>query len=704
VSTRDAASIAIVRVGFLLSALHLGALWALAFVQPLLDLLGDNAQFFVARGSTRLDIFLLAFGYGLMPPFVAAGLVWATVRVRPAVGRALHVALVGLLVTAIALPPVGRALSGSAVAVPAALTVGGGFAVVYLQTAGARFFVTLLSPAPVISIASFLLFSPASQLVMSAEASGSSAVSSGSSTPIVHVILDELPVTTLSDGDGTLDAKLFPNLARFARGATWYRNATSVADSTTEAVPAQLTGKRPRRGELPTTHDHPSSLFTLFAESHDLIVEEPITDVCPGRLCEEDEPPTGERLRALAHDLGIVVRHLLLPADLRRELPAIDQNWDGFGVKDQEEEEASPEDGFWREGKRRGRVGILLRRSPAVLGWSDVTAAVDRARARPPLVFMHSTLPHASWRFLPDGRRYSLHRERYPSGSRAWTARQWVVDRSFQRHVLQTQFTDALAGRLFDRLRASDLYDNAVIVVTADHGASFRAGQLRRRPTEDNLADIANVPFIVKWPRQRTGRIDDRAVRTVDVLPTIAKAAGIRVPWDIDGMPADERGDSGATPVDVLNSRLGTPTTLPLSAVIEQREARDAYEARLLRHGVYGIGPRPDLIGTWIESVPALSTRAHATVDEPGAFRAVNDRTRVLPTFVSGSLTGLRADAVLVVAVNGRVEQSTRAEPVAGGLEYEALVPPRSLQPGSNVVTVFQVLRGDRLVRIGGTG
>jgi hypothetical protein len=689
--SRDAGSIAIVRVGFLLSALHLGALWALAFVQPLLDLLGDNAQFFVARGSTRLDILLLAFGYGLVPPFVAAALVWATVRVRPAVGRALHVALVGLLVTAIALPPLGRALSGSAVAVPAALTVGAGFAVVYTQTAGAQLFVTLLSPAPVISIALFLLFSPASKLVMPAEASGSPAGSSGSSTPIVLVILDELPVTTLSDGDGKLDAKRFPNLARFARGATWYRNATSVADSTTEAVPAQLTGKRPRRGELPTTQDHPSSLFTFFAQSHDLIVEEPITDVCPRRLCEEDEPPTGERLGALAHDLGIVARHLLLPADLRRGLPAIDQNWDGFGVKDQEEEEASPEDGFRRGGKRRGRVGR----------WSDVTAAIDRARARPPLVFMHSTLPHASWRYLPDGRRYTLHRESYP---RAWTARQWVVDRSFQRHVLQTQFTDALAGRLFDRLRTSGVYDKAVIVVTADHGVSFRAGQLRRRATEDNLADIANVPFIVKWPGQRTDRIDDRAVRTVDVLPTIAKAAGIRVPRDIDGMPADDRSDSGATPVDVLNSRRGTSTTLPLSAVIEQRRARDAYEARLLRHGVYGIGPRPDLIGTRIEFVHALSTRAHATVDEPGAFRAINDQTRVLPTFVSGSLTALPADAVLVVAVNGRIEQSTRAQPVAGRLEYEALVPPRSLRPGSNVVTVLQVLPGDRLVRIGGTG
>jgi hypothetical protein len=52
----------VTRISFLRAALHLGGLWALAFAQPLFDLLGRNAEFFVARGSTRGDILLLAFG------------------------------------------------------------------------------------------------------------------------------------------------------------------------------------------------------------------------------------------------------------------------------------------------------------------------------------------------------------------------------------------------------------------------------------------------------------------------------------------------------------------------------------------------------------------------------------------------------------------------------------------------------------------
>ena len=35
----------------------------------------------------------------------------------------------------------------------------------------------------------------------------------------------------------------------------------------------------------------------------------------------------------------------------------------------------------------------------------------------------------------------------------------------------------------------------------------------------------------------------------------------------------------------------------PLRTVLAKRRAREAVETRLLRDGVYGVGPRPDLIG-----------------------------------------------------------------------------------------------------------
>ena len=41
--------------------------------------------------------------------------------------------------------------------------------------------------------------------------------------PVVVVVLDELPVASLMDGLGRVDAATFPNFGRLARRSTWYR-------------------------------------------------------------------------------------------------------------------------------------------------------------------------------------------------------------------------------------------------------------------------------------------------------------------------------------------------------------------------------------------------------------------------------------------------------------------------------------------------
>ena len=132
------------------------------------------------------------------------------------------------------------------------------------------------------------------------------------------------------------------------------------------------------------------------------------------------------------------------------------------------------------------------------------------------------------------------------------------------------QYVDRLLGRLLGALRARDLFDDAVIVVTADHGAAFATGQPRRPANRANVGVIAPVPFFVKLPGQPDGRVDDRAVRTIDVLPTIAKAAGVRVPWKADGIPADERELDPETPIDI--SHMGEPVlTEALGSVLAKR-------------------------------------------------------------------------------------------------------------------------------------
>jgi hypothetical protein len=670
------------------SALHLGALWALAFVQPLFGLLGGSAEFFVARGNTTFDIVFFALGYALVPPLAGAVLVWAAGRIRPGLDRTVMLALVGLLAAALVLPPLGDALSGSALSIAAALALGAGCAMAYARAAVVRTFLTFLSPAPLVFLFFFLIVSPVSDLLTAGEASATAGGPERSTTPVVWVLFDELPLSTLTS-DGAIDSERFPNLARFAAGATWYRNSTTVADGTPEAVPAQLTGNLPEPGDLPTSTDHPRSLFTLFRHSHELAVVEPITDVCPARLCPEARPPVRARLSALADDLTIVAEHLLLPDDLRDGLPAIDRGWLGFG-SEAEGRFAGIEARGSRD-KLIGKVVERLRADDAALGVARVAAALDPPSGRPPLVFVHSSLPHGPSHFLPDGRAYTIHRRSYPGfGREHWTRRQWLVDQAFQRHVLQAQYADTLLGRLLDEVRAAGLYDDAVILITADHGVSFRAGEPRRRVTDATRPDVAVVPFIVKAPGQRAGRVEDGAVRTVDALPTIAAAAGVRMPWKTDGMPAGERPVDGGTSIGVM--REGEPgEPARLATVLDGLRARNAVEERLLRDGVYAIGSRPDLIGQRVEA-----PRAQATVDAAGDFDDVAADARVLPVLVSGD-ADLPDGTPIAIAVNGRVAATTRVFPPG---QYVALVPPSSLHPGANDVVVLDLRKigGDRSI------
>src|SRR6185295_15509980 len=116
-----------------------------------------------------------------------------------------------------------------------------------------------------------------------------------------------------------------------------------------------------------------------------------------------------------------------------------------------------------------------------------------------------------------------------------WGSDELFVLQSQQRNLLQLMHLDRLLGRLQARLRETGLFDKCLLVVVADHGICFRAGESRRMVTPGNLADIMAIPLFIKAPGQAMGNISDRAAQSIDVLPTIADILGIKLPMPVDG-------------------------------------------------------------------------------------------------------------------------------------------------------------------------
>ena len=91
----------------------------------------------------------------------------------------------------------------------------------------------------------FLLVSPVSKLVLPQPGGTVDANAPGvrinPEHPVVMILLDELPTTSLLDSKGRMDQRLYPNFAKLAGHSTWYRNATGVSDiSSTPASPDDI--------------------------------------------------------------------------------------------------------------------------------------------------------------------------------------------------------------------------------------------------------------------------------------------------------------------------------------------------------------------------------------------------------------------------------------------------------------------------------
>src|SRR4029450_500657 len=113
---------------------------------------------------------------------------------------------------------------------------------------------------------------------------------------------------------------------------------------------------------------------------------------------------------------------------------------------------------------------------------------------------------------------------------------EYLLQQAYQRHLRQAGFAGRLVGPLLRRLHEKNLYDRALILVTADNGESFlHRGANRHLATPGTVEDIADTPVFIRRPFQHAGRISDRHVRTEDILPTIADVLGIRLPCHVDG-------------------------------------------------------------------------------------------------------------------------------------------------------------------------
>jgi hypothetical protein len=294
-------------------------------------------------------------------------------------------------------------------------------------------------------------------------------------------------------------------------------------------------------------------------------------------------------------------------------------------------------------------------------------------------------LPHFPWQYSESGRKY------YPHGAPGlhgdiWGPDAWYVAQGYQRHLLQLAFVDRILGDLVARLRAAGLYDRALVVVTADHGAAFWPEQSRRVPERsEHPEEILRVPLLLKRPGQRTASTDDRFALTIDILPTIAGLLDIDLPWKVDGCALDDPTCPERRELVVFSGKGGKRERFTYPVTILSRTAALRRKLAIFGTGggtadLFALGPHRSLVGRPVAELSVVGNldvpfelsdvsfaMARARPDEYGL-------TRLIGRFQSPQ----RADRTVQIAVarSGVIRTVVPAFGQGGGISsFSAMLP-----------------------------
>ncbi len=670
----------------------MAALAALGIAQPLLQLVSQNPEFLVVHHFGGVEVLIQALALLIIPPLLLFVVVLLAGLIRPIFGRAAHSLILGGLISLILLPIVEK--------IPGM----GGWLTLVLAFVPASFLVLRLGQSLLHSrnlaflalvVPLFLLMFLGATSIRALFASAESFPSSLSESPVhpvVLIVFDEFPTSSLLNSDLELDCELFPNFCRLAERAIWYPNATTVSGATLRSVPSIMTGKLPTWTAPPTLAAHPQNIFTLLASSHHISSLESQTNLCPEDLKSGPIPNFLERQEMLISDLFVLYEHILVPEIWRKNLVPVSNKWCDFR-------------GAENESRSNGRPVTKIDH------FNNFVNSIE-IHEQPNLVVAHILLPHNPFNFFPNGTIYNW-RKRVPTlPDGTWGNDNVLIAHSYRRHILQVVAVDQLLGNLLDRLEYLDLFDDAAMIITADHGVCFRSGLSGRHLNDGNEADIMSVPLFLKLPGQSMGRIDDRFAQSVDILPTLISALGTKSEWGFDGMDllskSPNRSQLDFKDQDTHQDRIIDPVKLlDRNEIVQWKHDLFGDEGSFER--LFNLGDTDNLVG---ERIIGKLVKDHSSLQceilDAEKLNNVNLGSLFVPAEFNGTLHGYDGPdrLKLALALNDVIVgvSETYLEKLESGIiNWQITAPLSAFQNGSNRAELFLVSSladGPRLTRV----
>jgi arylsulfatase A-like enzyme len=102
----------------------------------------------------------------------------------------------------------------------------------------------------------------------------------------------------------------------------------------------------------------------------------------------------------------------------------------------------------------------------------------------------------------------------------------YLLDPAWPKYDAEVRWVDEAFGRLMRKLQALGIWDDSLVVFTADHGEAFDEHGIIGH--QDCMYDeVLHIPLLIQYPGLEGGRRIHEPVGSLDLLPTILELTGL---------------------------------------------------------------------------------------------------------------------------------------------------------------------------------
>jgi len=287
-------------------------------------------------------------------------------------------------------------------------------------------------------------------------------------------IFDEFPLFSLLHNTGEFNENL-TNISYLKSNSTWIKETIASSVKTRFAIPAMLNPYDTELNNIPSHSNYPSNLFFLMSHhKQNIKVNESITSMCHPKICGDKT-----NLSIILYDLLVLSAYKLVPKNLQNILPDINNQWNNF--------------------MHRGDMRFKIKQQHQMDKPKDFKKFISSINKKDNFIFYHMLFPHDPYTYTKTFQTYGT---KYPKINPDKTWNKIGEEIEYQKYFAQLLLLDNLIGYLINELKNKDLWNSSNIIITSDHGASFRINSQKRVMDKKNVEDLVYVPFFIKIRNQ----------------------------------------------------------------------------------------------------------------------------------------------------------------------------------------------------------